>query len=92
MVVCNENIIMKRNLKNFNAALKSVGQSCPNCGEIEVTKVRNETGFVKNSPVHIETMGCWKCNARWENFYEFVDIRIIRDQKIPTSNTDNSGN
>ncbi len=79
---------MKRNLKHFNAAFKSIGQSCPVCGSTETLS----TDSAIDSSFYIKYMGCWECDARWENIYEFVDIRIIHDRKIPTGNTDNSSN
>ena len=48
---------------------------CPFCGSLSI-----EGGFVEiETGKAFQKMSCVECEARWQNIYELIDMRICHD-------------
>ena len=60
---------------NKRRYIKERGLSCPFCGSSSI-----EGGFIKvETGKAFQKMCCAKCEERWQDIYELIDVRICHD-------------
>ncbi|MBT3255223.1 MAG: hypothetical protein HN366_02025 [Deltaproteobacteria bacterium] len=55
--------------------IKEKGITCPFCGSLSI-----EGGFIEiDTGKAFQKMSCAECEAKWQNIYKLIDMRICHD-------------